>query len=133
MQLALQSEQYRLRFFSYETGNLGQGNVGMAAITQEPIPLPPLAEQERIVAEVERRLSIVEGVEATVAADLKRAERMRQAILKRAFSGKLVPQDPADEPADVLLERIRTERSDLQRERKGRTIPEKTRQQTLKL
>src|SRR5215211_3880166 len=74
------------------------------------VPLPPLAEQHRIVAEVERRLSVVEEMEKTIDANLKRAERLRQAILARAFAGKLVPQDPADEPASVLLERIRTER-----------------------
>jgi type I restriction enzyme S subunit len=88
----------------------GQFNLTLEICRDLPIPLPPLAEQERIVAEVERRLSIVEEVEATVAADLKRAERLRQAILQRAFSGKLVPQDPNDEPASVLLERIRAER-----------------------
>lgn len=75
-----------------------------------PVPLPPLAEQEEIVAEVERRLSVIEEVEAGVEADLKRAARLRQSILKRAFAGKLVPQDPSDEPASVLLERIRKER-----------------------
>ena len=75
-----------------------------------PIPLPPLAEQRRIVAEVERRLSVVQQAEATVEASLARAERLRQSILKQAFSGRLVPQDPDDEPASVLLERIRAER-----------------------
>ena len=45
---------------------------------------------------MERRLSVVEGLEADIAANLKRAIRLRQSILKRAFTGKLVPQDPAD-------------------------------------
>lgn len=73
--------------------------------------LSPLNEMHRIVAEVERRLSIVEEIEATVEHSLTRAERLRQAILKRAFEGKLVPQDPSDEPASVLLEQIRAARA----------------------
>jgi type I restriction enzyme S subunit len=72
-----------------------------------PAPIPPLAEQHQIVAEVERRLSIVAGAEAQVDANLRRADRLRQSILKQAFSGQLVPQDSNDEPASVLLERIR--------------------------
>lgn len=74
------------------------------------VPLPPIAEQKRIMVEVERQLSIIQELEATLEANLKRAERLRQSILKRAFEGKLVPQDPNDEPASVLLERIRKER-----------------------
>ena len=74
------------------------------------IALPPIAEQHRIVAEVERHLSVIRQAEATVEANLTRTERLRQSILKQAFFGKLVPQDPSDEPASELLERIRTER-----------------------
>ena len=74
------------------------------------IAFPPLAEQRRIVPEVERRLSVIQQAETTVEAGLKRAERLRQSILKEAFSGRLVPQDPNDEPASVLFERIRAER-----------------------
>lgn len=68
------------------------------------IPLPPLPEQEQIVSELEHHLSIADKVEATIVSELTRAGRLRQAILKQAFSGKLVSQDPNDEPASVLLE-----------------------------
>ena len=74
------------------------------------IPLPPLPEQQAIVSEVESRLSVADEVEKTVTAELKRAEQLRQSILKKAFSGELVPQDPNDEPASVLLERIKSEK-----------------------
>ena len=89
------------------------------------IPLPPLAEQRRIIAEVERRLSVIQQAEATVEASLARAERLRQSILKQAFSGRLVPQDPDDEPASVLLERIRAEReaeAEASRAAKGKSV-----------
>ena len=94
--------------FGKQTTNLA--SINLTVLSQFPIPLPPQAEQRRIVAEVERRLSVVQQAEATVKASLARAERLRQSILKQAFSGKLVPQDPDDEPASVLLERIRAER-----------------------
>jgi type I restriction enzyme S subunit len=88
----------------------GQQGISGADLKKIPVMLPPLAEQRRIVAESERRLSVVQELEATVAANLARAERLRQSILKRAFEGKLVAQDASDEPAGVLLEKIRVNR-----------------------
>lgn len=93
-----------------QTGSaLSHFNVG--AMEHSPIPLPPFAEQEAIVAEVEARLSDVTAAEAIVSANLTRAARLRQSILRDAFAGRLVPQDPADEPASVLLDRIRVAKS----------------------
>lgn len=88
---------------------------GIYKISQRDIesfefPLPSAAEQDEITREVERRLSVVDEIETQVEANLKRAARLRQGILKRAFEGKLVPQDPTDEPAEKLLDRIRRER-----------------------
>ena len=91
-----------------QTTNLA--SINLSVLSGFPVPLPPLAEQRRIVAEVERRLSVIQQTEAAVEVNLSRAERMRQSILKQAFAGKLVSQDPNDEPASVLLERIRVER-----------------------
>ena len=88
----------------------GQYNLSVRTLDRLPVPLAPLTEQRRIVEEVERRLSVVLALEAAVQANLRRAERLRQSILKRAFEGRLVPQDPNDEPASALLERIRAQR-----------------------
>jgi type I restriction enzyme S subunit len=63
------------------------------------IALPPLAEQQRIVAELERRLSVIKEIERFVEANLQRAARLRQAILERAFSGRLIKSNVTDKPA----------------------------------
>ena len=72
--------------------------------------VPPLSEQRQIVAEIEIRLSVVDQLETDIEESLQETEALRQSILKKAFTGQLVPQDPRDEPASVLLDRIRAER-----------------------
>jgi type I restriction enzyme S subunit len=62
-----------------------------------PVPVPPLIEQQQIVAEVERRLSVIEELETAVEANLTRAERLRQSVLGKAFTGSLV-RNPAGVP-----------------------------------
>lgn len=79
-------------------------------------PLPSLAEQEAIVEAVEDHLSVIDHLEADLDAKLKNAQGLRQAILRHAFTGQLVPQDPNDEPASRLLERIVAEREARARE-----------------
>lgn len=88
----------------------GIWKVAQPDVTSISFPLLPLAEQHQIVAEVERLFSITDAMERTIEQSLKQAERLRQSILKQAFTGKLVPQDAGDEPAEMLLERIREER-----------------------
>ncbi len=78
-----------------------------------PFPLPPLNEIRQIVELVESALTQVAGQEAAIEHALKQVTAQRKNILKAAFAGQLVPQDPNDEPANALLERIRTERANL--------------------
>ena len=87
-------------------------NISLADLNYLPIPLAPLAEQHEIAHEIERQFSVMHEVEAAVEQSLSRAERVRQSILKRAFEGKLAPQDPNDEPADKLLERLRLQKQE---------------------
>lgn len=73
-------------------------------------PIPPFEEQARIVAEVERQLSFIDACERSIDAGLALSDGLRRSVLKAAFKGRLVPQDSSDEPASVLLDRIRAER-----------------------
>ncbi len=106
------------------TRNAGSGNnqpaLNKTRVQNLPLALPPIAEQKVLVAEVDRRMSVLREVEAEVDVNLKRASRLRQSILKCAFEGKLVPHDTSDEPASKLLERIREERDQAAPKKKGR-------------
>jgi type I restriction enzyme S subunit len=92
-----------------QTTNLASLN--LATLRSFPIPIGPPAEQQRILAEVERQLSFIEACERSVDAGLEVSAVLRQSVLREAFEGRLVPQDPTDEPASVLLERSRAERA----------------------
>ena len=74
-------------------------------------PVPPLNEQRRIVARVEEQLSAIDALRGAIERAQRRSASLRRAVLERAFRGELVPQDPSDEPASVLLERVRAERA----------------------
>jgi type I restriction enzyme S subunit len=100
--------------------SVGVPDLGMAKIRSFPVPVVPPCEQGRILAEVSRRISIVDELEATVKTALARASSLRRAILDYAFTGQLVPQDPTDEPASVLIERIRAERGASSKQRTAR-------------
>ena len=119
--LFFQSPAYRNEISRLSIG-ININNLRRENIETMHIPIPSLTEQEQIVSELERHLSVADKAEATIDAELKRAERLRQSILKQAFSGKLVPQDPKDEPASVLLEKIRDEKEHQQCPKK-KTIP----------
>ena len=84
-------------------------NMGM--IKALPFPFLCIDEQYVIIQQIESRLSVADKLEETITQSLQQAEALRQSILKKAFEGKLVPQDPNDETALKLLERIRTEKA----------------------
>jgi type I restriction enzyme, S subunit len=97
---------YFLRTQTERLRGLNQGaaqpNLNTTIIKAINVPLPPLAEQTRIVAEVERRLSVVEELETVVSANLQRATRLRQSILHKAFSGELVATVPTIQISDII-------------------------------
>lgn len=88
-QYYLASPSYRDMFFGYETGNVGQGNVGIKALLDPYVILPDIDTQKRIIEDVEDRLSVCDSIEQTVDTALQQAEAMRQSILKDAFEGRL--------------------------------------------
>jgi type I restriction enzyme S subunit len=96
--------------------SVARTTAGIYKINQQDIRgielhLPDIAEQRRLVAEVERQSSIFDSLARSIAIALSRAARLRQAVLAAAFGGNLVPQDPSDDRASVLLERIAAERA----------------------
>lgn len=96
-----------------------QKNINIEILSDVAIPFPPILEQRQIADEVERILSITDASEQIIEARLKQAERLRQSILKQAFEGRLVPQDLNDEPAELLLERIKIERAKREAEKQA--------------
>lgn len=102
---------FRTTAIPFMTGAVGQKRIPADYLRDYIIPVPTLDEQKRIVAEIERRFERADELEQVVADALADAEKLKQAILKKAFRGELVPQNPDDEPAAVLLDRIRAERA----------------------
>jgi type I restriction enzyme S subunit len=91
---------------------VNQASINQQDVKRTAVPLPPLAEQAAIVEAVEDQLSVIDHLEADIEAKLKSAQALRQSILRHAFTGRLVPQDPNDEPAAGLLKRIAADRAE---------------------
>lgn len=128
---------YNFLLFRYEeTRKLGSGNnqkaLNKQRVADMSVPLCSLPEQQEIVRLLEEQFTAIEQNEREIEASLQRAEALRQSILKRAFSGQLVPQDPTDEPAAQLLARIQQERTEREAQAPKKTKKKATKKKTTK-
>jgi type I restriction enzyme S subunit len=108
------------------TRGVAQKKISVERFKTIALPLPCQAEQEEISGRLEAKLSTLDAVEKQLEAQISRSKALRQSILKRAFSGNLVPQHPNDEPASKLLERIKAEKAEAEiaakRDRKTKPV-----------
>lgn len=108
--LMLRSPQLQAQIYTRKT-ETAQANIFQGQIRALTIPLPPEDEQAVIVDELERQLSLLDDLEGALNREESRFAALRSSILRAAFSGNLVPQDPADEPASALIDRIAAARA----------------------
>jgi type I restriction enzyme S subunit len=123
----LQSNLFYLYFFKSTSGlNLvlknskggAQPFIGLTELRNWPLPVCSLEEQAEVANLLESQFSVIDNLEQTIESGLLKSEALRQSILKKAFEGKLVPQDPNDEPASELLKRIQAEKKKYLEEQK---------------
>ena len=96
----------------YVTGS-AQPKLNQDNMNRILVPVPPVNEQRRIITTIEKYNTLIQQIDSFVADTMKMVEQAKSHILDLAIRGKLVPQDPNDEPVSVLLERIRTEKEEL--------------------
>ena len=133
IKISINSNAYFPEFFKYyfesaflkslyklETHGATMDVLNLGIIQTLPFPLCDKKEQLQLVNEIESKLSVIEDQEEDIKNNLSRAETLRLSILKKAFSGQLIEQDPNDEPVAVLLERIKAEK-----EKQKKSVPKK--------
>lgn len=122
--------EYLMRFLSSEVGRkkliakakhaVNQASINQGDVKACKVPLPSVEEQIEIVRRVEQLFAFADQLEAKVTSAKSRIDHLTQSILAKAFRGELVPQDPNDEPASALLERIKTQRAAAPKAKRGR-------------
>lgn len=110
------------RAYSWEvkTDGVSQSNINAKKLAAFRFDLPSVQEQEEIVRRIERALSWINRITVDATSARKLIDHLDQSVLAKAFRGELVPQDPADEPASALLDRIRAERTAAPKTKRGR-------------
>ena len=97
-------------FTPLTSGTTGRRKLTQTALMSDPYEVPPLEEQKEIVRRIEKMFAKIDKMEEEYQKAVKLCDRLEQATLAKAFRGELVPQDPDDEPASVLLEQVKREK-----------------------
>ncbi|MGA6154763.1 restriction endonuclease subunit S [Stenotrophomonas sp. NPDC087984] len=127
VQLVTQSPLWRQALERYAASSAGQYNLSAETLSHLPVPVPPLAVQRETLEVVSAALDGVTRLSAATELATARGKYLRDALLNRAFTGALVPQDSTDEPASVLLDRIRAERQAQSDGGRGKRAPRRPR------
>ena len=117
----LNSDYARNYCWKVKTDGVSQSNINAQKLGKFEIPFCSLKEQKEVIGQIKRSFKIVEKIEKLYQENYSDLEQLDRSILAKAFRGELVPQDPSDEPAAVLLERIRAERETSTPKQRGKT------------
>lgn len=120
LSLFFDSDEVRAQIEVAFVSSAGQKTVSQGTLNRIMVPLPPLEEQAAAVLRIEAAFTEIDRLTTEAAAARRLLDRLDQAVLAKAFRGELVPQDPTDEPANVLLDRIRAERAAEPKAKRGR-------------
>ena len=118
LHIYFQSDVYGAKMISGLVYGVGRPVLSLENMREAPVTICSFEEQEAIVSEIESQFSIIDNLEKAIDSGFQKSEALRQSILKQAFEGKLVPQDPNDEPASELLKRIQAEKKKYLEEQK---------------
>ncbi len=114
----LLSSAYMYQKFSEKASGSTVKNLNKDLVKKIKVPFPCISKQEEIVKNIEKHFSIIDKLQTVVQQSIKESKRLRQSILKQAFEGKLVEQDPNDESASILLEKIAKAKEEYQKVQK---------------